>query len=182
MSDQPAFPEPSREELPETLKRLGDLVLDLNDHVQDQTKAINHATTAANEARRASKTTMEHTNPEQYAEFAVDLIENRTGRIIDRMNDVASGLIRASNHTLSVLKEADKDRSEAQRRVWEREQRLDRFKSRLPWFGLGAAVLALAMTVTLPRFMASYGSTCAVLGGVWTTTSTGTDVCAFYRE
>lgn len=182
MSDQPGFPEPSKDELPETLKRLGDLVLDLNDHVQDQTRAINHATTAANEARRASKTTMEHSNPEQYAEFAVDLIENRTGKIIDRINDVASGLIRASNHTLSVLKEADKDRSEAQRQLSEREQKLDRFKSRLPWFGLSALVLALVLMVMLPRFFASYGPTCGFLGGVWTNTSTGIHVCAFYRE
>ena len=109
-------------------------------------------------------------------------MEDRTGKIIDRMNDVANGLIRASNHTATVLKEAEQDRSAAQRQLWEREQKLDQFKLRLPWAGLGALVLALAITVALPRFLASYGLTCAVLGGVWTTTSTNTDVCAFYRE
>ena len=72
-------------------------------------------------------------------------------------------------------------RSDTTRQLWEREQKLDQFKSRLPLFGLGAIVLALALTVTLPRFLASYGPTCGVLGGVWTTTSTNTDVCAFYR-
>ncbi len=55
-------------------------------------------------------------------------------------------------------------------------------KSRLSFFSLGAVVLALAMTVTLPRFLASYGPTWGVIGGVWTSTSTNTDVCAFYQQ
>ena len=70
----------------------------------------------------------------------------------------------------------------AMRQVWEREQKLDRFKNRLPWFGLGAVVLALVLTVTLPRFLASNTSTCAVLGASWTTTTTGVDACVFYQR
>ena len=67
------------------------------------------------------------------------------------------------------------------RQLWEREQKLDRFKSRLPWFGLGAVVLALVLTVTLPRFLASNASMCAVLGASWTRTTTGVDACVFYQ-
>ncbi|MGX0978464.1 hypothetical protein ACSSVY_004204, partial [Roseovarius sp. MBR-51] len=54
--------------------------------------------------------------------------------------------------------------------------------SRLPWFGLGALVVALVLTVTLPRFLASNASTCAVLGASWTTTTTGVDACVFYQR
>jgi hypothetical protein len=66
--------------------------------------------------------------------------------------------------------------------VFEREQKADRLKSRLPLFGLGALVLALVLTVTLPRFLASNASTCVVLGASWTTTTTGVDACVFYRR
>ena len=63
----------------------------------------------------------------------------------------------------------------------DRENRAERLKRVLPWFGLGAVVLALAMTVALPRFLASYPSTCAVIGGIWRTTTTGVDACVFYQ-
>lgn len=49
----------------------------------------------------------------------------------------------------------------------------------LPWVGLGAVLLTLVLTVTLPRFMASNASTCSVLGATWTTTSTGVDFVVF---
>ena len=53
--DQSELPALSDAELRETLDRLGDLSLRVYDQVQEQTKAINHVATAANEARRAAK-------------------------------------------------------------------------------------------------------------------------------
>ena len=121
-------------------------------------------------------------NPQPYAEYAVEVIDKRLEERMKDIRQTASDLLKASSYTREVLSTADQDRTDAQRQLWEREQKLNRFKSRLRWFGLGAVVLALAMTVTLPRFLASYGPTCGVLGGVWTATSTDIDVCAFYRE
>ena len=43
-------------------------------------------------------------------------------------------------------------------------------------------LLALVLIVTLPRFMASNPSICAVLGASWTTTTTGVDACVFYQR
>jgi hypothetical protein len=54
-SEQPDLPTLSDAELRETLDRLGDLSLRVYDQVQEQTKAINHVATAANEARHAAK-------------------------------------------------------------------------------------------------------------------------------
>ncbi|MEO1194226.1 MAG: hypothetical protein AAFY02_20905 [Pseudomonadota bacterium] len=180
--DQPAFPTLSDDEIHKSLDDIATLLSSQSNRLDEQTKVLNRLREVASEARQAAFAARDQTDPEHYADFAVTLIEDRTGKIIDRMNDVASGLIRASNHTATVLKEAEQDRSASQRQLWDREQKLDRFKRRLPWVCLGALVLTLSMTMTFPRFLASYGSTCAVLGGVWTTTSTNTDVCAFYRE
>jgi hypothetical protein len=84
--------------------------------------------------------------------------------------------------TIGALAKSEDDRSSVYRAVFEREQKADRLKSRLPWFGLGALVVALALTVTLPRFLASNVSTCAVLGASWTTTTTGVHACVFYQR
>ena len=182
MSNTPASPTPFEIELRETLERLGDLSLKLNDRVEEQTKVISHATTMTNEARRAAEATKQQTDPDQYAEYAVEVIDERLENRMRDIRQTASDLLKASSYTREVLSKADQDRTDAQRQLWEREQKLKRFKSRLPWFGLAAVVLALVLTVTLPRFLASNASMCAVLGGVWTTTSINTDVCAFYRE
>jgi hypothetical protein len=180
--NQPEFPALSDDEIHKSLDDIATLLSSQGNRLDEQTKVLNRLREVATEARQAAFAAREQTDPEHYADFAVTLMEDRTGQIIDRMNDVASGLIRASNHTATVLKEAEQDRSAAQRKLWEREQKLDQLKRRLSWAGLGALILALAMTVTLPRLLVSYSPTCAVLGGVWTTTSTNTDVCAFYPE
>lgn len=91
-------------------------------------------------------------------------------------------LFEASNRAQDVLKKVEDDRSVAFRQVWEREQKAHLLKSRLPWFGLGAVILALAMTVLLPRFLVSNASACAVIGGSWTTTTTDFDACVFYGK
>ena len=182
MSDTPASPTPlSDEDLRETLERLGDLSLKLNDRVEEQTKVISHATTMTNEARRAAEATKQQTDPDQYAEYAVEVIDERLSEQMKDIRQTASDLLKASSYTREVLSKVDKDRTDAERQLWEREQKLKRFKSRLPWFGLGAVVLALVLKVTFPRFLASNGSMCAILGASWTTTTTGVDACVFYQ-
>lgn len=182
MSDDAAAPTPFEIELRETLERLGDLSLKLNDRVEEQTKVISHATTMTNEARRAAEATKQQTDPDQYAEYAVEVIDERLEERMKDIRQTASDLLKASSYTREVLSKADQERTDAQRQLWQREQKLDRFKSRLPWFGLGAVVLALVLTVTLPRFLASNASMCAVLGASWATTTTGVDACVFYKE
>jgi hypothetical protein len=177
-SDQPDL---SDDELRETLDRLAALSLDMSDRLEEQTKAINRISTAASEARRAAKAAEQQTDPDQYAEFAVELIDTRLGNRMDQIKELVGNITRASNHTQGVLKEAETDRGDAMRAVWEREQKVERLKSRLPWLGLGAVVLALAMTVLLPRFLASNSSTCAVIGATWTATTEGVNACVFYQ-
>lgn len=81
-----------------------------------------------------------------------------------------------------TLKKAEEDKWEILRHVRDREEKVDRLKRNLPWFGLGAVVLALAMTVLLPRVLASNPATCAVLGADWRATTIGVNACVFYAE
>lgn len=180
-SDQPDLPALSDDELRETLDRLAALSLDMSDRLEEQTKAINRISTATSEARRAAQAAKDQTNPENYGELVGATIDGRINENLVRMGQMAGDLLRASNHTREVLKKAEDDKSDAVRAVWEREQKADRLKSRLPWFGLGAVILALAMTFALPRFLASYPALCAALGATWTSTTSNVDACVFYQ-
>jgi hypothetical protein len=176
-SEQPELPALSDAELRETLDRLGDLSLRVYDQVQEQTKAINHVATAANEARRAAKSAEQQTDPEQYADFAVRLIDERTGEILGKMNQTSSDLSAVANHAQGVLRKVEDDGSASYRAIWEREQKVDRFKVRLSWIAGGFAILFVVCLLVLPRFIASVPSGCAVLGGLWTATTTGVPIC-----
>ena len=174
MSDTPSSPAPlSDDDLRETLDLLATAVASISDRVDDQTRVLDRVNKTATEARSAAFAAQKQTDPEHYGEI-VDTLT--------RVGEMAGDLLRASNHTQEVLRKAEDARSDTMRQLWEREQKLVRFKSRLPWFGLGAVVLALVLTVTLPRFLASNASMCAALGASWTTTTTGVDACVFYQR
>jgi len=57
-------------------------------------------------------------------------------------------------------------------RVCEREVKVERFKARLPWHIGCVAILFLVSLLVFPRFIAAFSSGCAVLGGLWTSTTT----------
>ena len=120
------------------------------------------------------------TNPKKYGDILGQTLDSHLGATADAMTEIVRRLGVQTDKTIGALAKSEDDRSRAYREVFEREQKADRLKSRLPWFGLGALVLALAMT--LPRFLASNASTCAVLGASWTTTTTGVDACVFYQR
>ena len=98
------------------------------------------------------------------------------------MARMITDLRHATNATGETLQKAEEDKFALFRQVRDREEKADRLKRRLPWFGLGAALLALVLTFALPRFYASNAATCAVLGAEWTRTTSGVDACVFYAE
>ena len=106
------------------------------------------------------------TDPEQYADFAVRLIDERTGEILGKMNQTSSDLSSVANHGQGVLRKVEDDGSASYRAIWEREQKVDRFKARLSWLAGGFAIRFVVCLFVLSRFIASVPSGCAVLGGL----------------
>ncbi len=166
-------------ELRETLDRLGNLSLRVYDQVQEQTKAINHATTAADEARRAAKATEKQTDPETYGELVGATIDGRIANSLKRLNKAAAALLSGAERSNASFQETTTAHSSTLRLIdhLHREQHQDRRWSR--WVGLGGIVLAVVLTVALPRFIGSLEEGCVVLGGTWTQTTTAVDVCVF---
>jgi hypothetical protein len=59
-----------------------------------------------------------------------------------------------------------------------RKAKVERFNaSRLPWLGGCLVILFVIVQLVLPRFIASFPSGCALLGGLWTATTTDVPIC-----
>ena len=111
-----------------------------------------------------------------------ETIDGKIGDNLVRMARMITDLRHATNATGETLQKAEEDKFAMVRQVRDREEKADRLKHRLPWFATGAVVLALVLTIALPRFYASNAATCAALGAEWTRTTSGVDACVFYRE
>lgn len=182
MTDEtsPDRPPLSDEALQEQLDRMGDLTIDMSEQVNEQTRAINHISTVASEARRAAKAAEKQTDPEHYGELVGQTIEGRINETIKRMDRASAEILNGIQRSNASFQETTTVHSSTLSLMGElrEQQQQDRQLSR--WIGLGGIVLAMVMTVVLPRFIAAYPSGCAVLGGTWQTTTTGTPACVSY--
>lgn len=181
-SDQPEFPALSDAELRETLDLMATAVASMSDRIDALTAAADKQIKVSTEARIAAFAAKDQTDPRRYGEALAKTLNAGLGQVATDMAEIVRRLALQTDKTLGALARSEDDRSSALREVFERERKAERLKRRLPWFGLGALVLALVMTVTLPRLMAGNVSMCTVLGASWTTTTTGVDACVFYGE
>lgn len=178
-SEQPQRPALSDADLLEQLDRMAELTIDMSEQVTDQTRAINHISTVASEARRAAKAAQKQTDPEHYGELVGQTIDgrlNETMRTMDRASAEVLNGIQRSNASFQETTTMHSSTLSLMGELREQQQK-DRQISR--WVGLGGVVLAIVMTVALPRFIASFEEGCVVLGGTWTQTTTAVDVCVF---
>ncbi|MGH1447742.1 MAG: hypothetical protein ACRBBO_17055 [Cognatishimia sp.] len=183
MSDQSPSPAPlSDGELRETLDMVGTVLASVSDRVDAQTNTMDRLVKTATEARQAAFSAQNQTDPEKYSEIMADAFDEHLAGRIAQFADLGALLQHQTYQTNAALKEAEKDRSEALRQVWEREGKADRLKNRLPWFGLGALVFALVLAVLLPRFSATNSTTCVVFGGEWVRTTDGHPACVYYQD
>ncbi|UUV08742.1 hypothetical protein [Ruegeria sp. YS9] len=136
----------------------------------------------AAEARMAAFAAQTQTDPEHYGDLVGQAINARVHGPLEAMSQVANSLGVQSRHTDAVLKKAEQDKWEVFKDIREQEREIERFKTRLPWFGLGAVVLVFALAVLLPRFSAINSTTCAVFGGAWVQTTVGNFACVHYQD
>lgn len=136
----------------------------------------------ATEARLAAFAARSQTDPKRYGELVGETIDGKIKGNLGLLGQMINDLGYKTLSATKTLKKAEEDKWEILRQVRDREEKADRLKRSLPWFGLGAVVLALAMTLLLPQVLASNAATCAVLGADWKATTTGVDACVFYNR
>lgn len=170
----------SDDELRETLDMVGTVLASVSNRVDAQTSAMDQLIKTATEARQAAFAARSQTDPKHYGDLVGKTIDGRINDNLVRMGQMVIDLFEASNRAQTALRKGEDDKLAILKQVRDREVKVEHLYNRLPWFGLGALVLALAMTVLLPHFLASNAATCAVLGAEWTRTTSGTDACVFY--
>lgn len=179
MADQTSSPPPSDDELRETLDLLSTVMASVSNRVDTQTKALDQVNRTATEARQAAFAAKAQTDPKHYGDLVGQTIDGQLAATLQRLDQASDLLGQQSRLTVDLLQAADKERTSALERGQGGDAKAKRFKRRLPWFGLGAVVVVLALSVALLRFMTSYPATCAAIGGVW---SVASDACVFYRS
>ena len=129
-----------------------------------QTGVLDRVNKTAAEARQAAFAARSQTDPKKYGELVGETIDGKINDNLVRMARMITDLRQATNATGETLQKAEEDKLAILREVREREQKADRLKRGLPWFGLGAVLVALVLTIALPRF---YASNAATLRGAW---------------
>ena len=175
--DQPAFPTLSEDEMRDSLELFATALAGMSERMDEQGKLLAKVNLRATEARSAAVGAQDQTNPKLYGELIAKIVDTK-------LNDVTADLI-ATEHNFSVereklagvVKHLTDQRADLINRICEREVKVERFNARLPWLAGCLAILFVVGLLVLPRFIASFPSGCAVLGGVWTVTTTGVEVC-----
>lgn len=181
LSEQPERPALSNEELRETIDLMATAVASMSNRIDGLTTVANKQFEVSTEARIAAFAARDQTNPKKYGELVGATIDGKINDNLVRMGQMCVDLFSAANRAQEALKKLEEDRTAAERTLWKREKKVEQFKARLPWFGLGAVVLVVVLTLLLPRFIASTPSGCAVLGSVWQPTTTGVDACVSFH-
>lgn len=178
-TDRPAL---SNEDLCETLDLFSTVMASVSDRVDAHTQVLDRLNKTATEARQAAFAAKAQTDPERYGELIADRLDDELRDRLRGLDHLTSNLRIQTNRTEHVLKQMNDDRSALYDHLRSKEKKAERLQRRLPWYGLGAVVFAVVLSVMLPRFYASYAATCPAIGGLWQTTTTGVNACVFYDE
>ena len=183
MSDHSPSPSPlSDDDLREVLDMVGTVLASVSDRMDEQTSTMDRLVKTATEARQAAFAAQKQTDPEQYGALISQAVEGKIADPLNHMVRVANAVGQQSRHTEKVLKKAEEDKWDVLNSIRERENQVDRVKRRLPWLALAAAVLALALTITLPRVSVITPTACGIFGGSWARTTEGNPACVFYKN
>ena len=180
MSDEPEFPALSDDEIHKSLNDIATLLSGQSNRLDEQTKALNRLNEVAVAARPAAFSARDQTDPQNYGELIGQTIEGRLAGTLKRLDNTSAEILNGATHAHKSFQETTSAHSSTLRLMDEHRRNRDKDIRWSLWVGFGGLVLALAMTVTLPRFIAAYPTGCAVLGGDWQTTSTGTPACVTY--
>ena len=180
--DQPKFPALSDDELRETLDLMATAVASMSNRIDGLATIANKQIAVSTEARIAAFAARDQTNPEKYGELIGQTVDGGIADSLTHLNKAAGVLLDSAERSSASFQETTTQHSNTLRLIQELREKQQSDKRWLPWVGLGAVVLALVLTVALPRFLASNAASCAVLGASWTSTTTGVDACVFYAE
>ena len=176
-----ASPALSLAALGEMLDLLGVVVAKMSEKLEQHGETLAAVQTTALESRDAAQAAKAYADPQRYGRHIGNEIDKALAAPLDRLERLHLGLAadrRDASHTLDELVRQEEQTLQGLR---DELARAGRWKKRAPFIALFGLVLALGLTIALPRFMAGNGTACAVLGGDWLRgPETGKLACVFY--
>ena len=180
---KPGSPAPalSLAALGETVDLLGVVVARMSEKLDQHGETLAAVQKTALESRDAAQAAKAYADPQRYGRHIGNEIDKALAVPLDRLEGLHSDFTadrQAASHTLGELVRQEE---QTLQRLRDELARAGRWKKRTPFIALFGLVLALGLTITLPRFIAGNGTACAVLGGEWLRgPETGKQACVFY--
>ena len=169
--------------LGETVDLLGVVVAKMSEKLDQHGETLAAVQKTTLESRDAALAASTHTDPKRYASHIGQEVYDALGQSLDRLEALHSSFAADRQDASRSLDELVRQEEQTLQRLRDELAKAGRWKKRTPFIALFGLVLALGLTIALPRFMAGNGTACAVLGGEWLRgPETGKMACVFYAE
>lgn len=176
-----AAPAPSLAVLAETVDLLGVVVAKMSEKLDQHGETLATVQKTALESRDAAQAAKAYVDPQRYGRHIGNEIDKALAAPLDRLEGLHSVFAADRQDTRRTLDDLTRQEEAVLQRLRDDQESAERWKKRLPFIALFGLVLALGLTIALPRFLASNGAACAVLGGEWLKeNATGRLACVFY--
>jgi ABC-type transporter Mla subunit MlaD len=178
-----AHPALSDAALRETLDLLGTVVANMAGKLDRHGQILADVQKAASESRDAAHAAKTFADPQRYGRHIGQELDKALNATLDRLKALQSGLATDRQETRRSLEELVRQEEAVLHHLRDDLEKAERWKKRIPFIALLGLVLALGLTIALPRFLAGNSIGCAALGGEWLKESqSGRLACVFYEE
>ena len=178
-----AAPAPSLAVLSETVDLLGVVVAKMSEKLDQHGETLVAVQKTALESRDAAQAAKSYTDPQRYGRHIGNEIDKALVAPLNRLEALHSGFAADRQDATRTLDDLARQEEAALQRLRDDQAKAGRWKKRIPFIALFGLVLALSLTIAVPRFMAGNGATCAVLGGQWLKeNASGRFACVFYDD
>jgi len=178
-----ASPALSLATLGETVDLLGVVVARMSEKLDRHGETLAAVQKTALESRDAAQAAQAYADPQRYGRHIGNEIDKALVAPLDRLEGLHLALAAERRDASRTLDELVRQEEQTLQRLRDELARAGRWKKRTPFIALFGLVLVLGLATALPRFMASNGTACAVLGGEWLRgPESGKEACVFYAE
>ncbi|SEO33209.1 hypothetical protein SAMN04488103_1241 [Gemmobacter aquatilis] len=160
---------------------LGVVVAKVSDKLDQHGETLAAVQKTALESRDAAQAAKAFADPQRYGRHIGNEIDKALAAPLDRLEGLHLSLAADRRDASRTLDELVRQEEQTLQRLRDELARAERWKKRAPFIALFGLVLAVGLSIALPRFMAGNGTACTVLGGEWLRGSeTGIQACVFY--
>lgn len=169
--------------LGETVDLLGVVVAKMSEKLDQHGETLVAVQKTALESRDAAQVAKSYTDPQRYGRHIGNEIDKALVAPLNRLEALHSGFAADRQDATRTLDDLARQEEAVLQHLRDDQERVGRWKKRIPFIALFGLVLVLGLTIALPRFMAGNGTACAVFGGEWLRgPESGKQACVFYAE